>query len=277
MECACYVGCHLPLVLMRLIATVAAILALLLEEPFGRTAMRRGFTLVELLIVIAIISILALLAVPNAQEAQTRAKVAAVKNNMRVVAVALEMCAVDTNQYPRAVTWNLPCKILFESDHCTKSILRPQYEIFFPRKSGNPELLFGNLVYFNHSMMLELLEQGITWDSATTETWKRAKEAAGEWSLHSIGPDQVLEGPNWVRMAGADILQDENTASGAALAWCGPGSDCDSPPHEYVDWAYFRDYDPTNGTVSEGNIFRTQRSSAGFGVDEYYYRPKTAQ
>jgi prepilin-type N-terminal cleavage/methylation domain-containing protein len=242
--------------------------------------MRKAFTLIELLIVVSIIAILALIAIPNTQEAQTRAKVAAVKNNMRVVSMAIEMCATDTNSYPKAVTWNLPCKVLFQTDDCTSSLLSVKYDLFLPETSGGAELLFGDLVYFNHSMMVDLLEvQGITWDEATTETWIRAKEDAGEWSLHSVGPDRVLEGPNWVRMAAvADTASAPYANSDGWTSWCDGSttgiSPCTAPPHEYTDWAYFRDYDPTNGTVSEGNIFRTQRSTAGFGVDPYYYRPE---
>src|SRR5438067_8339679 len=62
--------------------------------------MRRAFTLIELLIVVAIIAILAAIAVPNFLEAQTRAKVSRAKADLRTVATALEAYNVDTNKYP---------------------------------------------------------------------------------------------------------------------------------------------------------------------------------
>ncbi|MEQ8821141.1 MAG: prepilin-type N-terminal cleavage/methylation domain-containing protein [Sumerlaeia bacterium] len=60
----------------------------------------RAFTLIELLIVVAIIAILAAIAVPNFLEAQTRAKTSRVKSDMRSLATALESYRVDSNQYP---------------------------------------------------------------------------------------------------------------------------------------------------------------------------------
>jgi type II secretion system protein G len=62
--------------------------------------LQRAFTLIELLIVVAIIAILAAIAVPNFLEAQTRAKASRVKNDMRTLATALESYAVDYNRYP---------------------------------------------------------------------------------------------------------------------------------------------------------------------------------
>jgi len=59
-----------------------------------------AFTLIELLIVVAIIAILAAIAVPNFLEAQVRAKVARVRNDMRSLAVALEAYRNDQPAYP---------------------------------------------------------------------------------------------------------------------------------------------------------------------------------
>lgn len=63
---------------------------------------KRGFTLLELLIVVAIISILAVIAIPNLLEAQTRSKVARVKAEMRTLATAMETFCTDYGHYPEA-------------------------------------------------------------------------------------------------------------------------------------------------------------------------------
>jgi len=59
-----------------------------------------AFTLIELLIVVAIIAILAAIAVPNFLEAQVRAKVGRCKSDMRSMATALEAYRVDWEGYP---------------------------------------------------------------------------------------------------------------------------------------------------------------------------------
>lgn len=62
--------------------------------------MKKAFTLIELLIVVAIIAILAAVAVPNFMEAQVRAKVSRVKSDMRSIATAIEAYCVDNIVYP---------------------------------------------------------------------------------------------------------------------------------------------------------------------------------
>ena len=60
---------------------------------------KKAFTLIELLIVVAIIAILAAIAVPNFLMAQTRAKVSRVASDMRTISMGLESYHVDHNTY----------------------------------------------------------------------------------------------------------------------------------------------------------------------------------
>ena len=61
----------------------------------------KGFSLLELLIVIAIISIITAIVVPNLMSANIRAKVSGVKADMGSIAIALEDYKVDYGEYPK--------------------------------------------------------------------------------------------------------------------------------------------------------------------------------
>lgn len=61
---------------------------------------RKGFTLIELMIVIAIIIILAAVAIPNYLRMTDRAKKAALESDLKSLATALETFHTDWGQYP---------------------------------------------------------------------------------------------------------------------------------------------------------------------------------
>jgi len=65
---------------------------------------RRGFTLIELMVVIAIIIILAAIAIPNYLSMTARAKRSRVASDFAAIATALETYKTDWNQYPPATS-----------------------------------------------------------------------------------------------------------------------------------------------------------------------------
>ena len=69
-----------------------------------------AFTLIELLIVVAIIGILAAIAVPNFLNAQMRAQIAKVKGDMRALGSAIETYRIDHNRYPFFDAYALPAR-----------------------------------------------------------------------------------------------------------------------------------------------------------------------
>lgn len=66
---------------------------------------KKGFTLIELMIVIAIIAILAAILVPNFLRARNQGNVTACKSNLKNLATSMEMYATDNSgAYPTAST-----------------------------------------------------------------------------------------------------------------------------------------------------------------------------
>ena len=63
---------------------------------------KQGFTLVEIMIVVAIIALLAAIAIPNVLRGRTTANEAAAVGNIRALVSSLEMARSVNNQYPLA-------------------------------------------------------------------------------------------------------------------------------------------------------------------------------
>ena len=66
----------------------------------ARTALNQGFTLVEIMIVVAIIGLLAAIAIPNFIKARTTAQKNACINNLRQIDGAIQQWALETKAGP---------------------------------------------------------------------------------------------------------------------------------------------------------------------------------
>src|SRR4030067_1108409 len=66
----------------------------------------KGFTLVELMVVIIILAVLTAIAVPSYMALRNRARTAAAQSEMQNIATALELYNADTDSYPVVATWN---------------------------------------------------------------------------------------------------------------------------------------------------------------------------
>ncbi len=222
---------------------------------------RRAFTLIELLIVVAIIAILAAIAVPNFLEAQTRSKVARAKADLRTLALGLESYAVDNTNYPY-------------SESINSSIwLAPGG---FPK--ANPAMRCGGVtspIAYLTSVPVDVFSHpnvDIATGLPTGEPAPIYYEKAGFGFNDGVKlTDMPSPVPNdlvgttsiaGVQAASTLVRSDLQTPRRFVLYSLGP----DITPHaidmqskaEVSRSRYFigNRYDPTNGTVSTGNVIR---------------------
>jgi type II secretion system protein G len=68
---------------------------------------QRGFTLLEMMVVVAIVAILAAILIPNFTRARAQSQTAACMSNVKTIATALELYFTDHQNYPAATKANV--------------------------------------------------------------------------------------------------------------------------------------------------------------------------
>lgn len=220
---------------------------------------RKAFTLIELLIVVAIIAILAAIAVPNFLEAQVRAKVSRAKSDMRTIHTGLEAYKIDTNKYPKCTdnNWCLATSGGSPAD-ATPTLERLSTPIAYLTGKAAFTDPFNPKYFYRGSTLSDKVElkqddnKGLMWytarnsrDSAVwlqTETWD---VDPFWWFLQASGPDATFDHV-WQFVNGMLTDTELNRVNSGKVI-----------------------YDPTNGTVSRGSLWRVGGQPTGRGISFY--------
>lgn len=232
-----------------------------------RDGKRAAFTLIELLIVVAIIAILAAIAVPNFIEAQTRAKVSRVLADLREMRTAVESYAVDNSKYPR-MTWYSAW-----GDALTISTTTGCEELYGTLVDGLGPTL-GTVGCGSFGSLGQAFGSSVTTPISYITTIFRDPFAAGR----ATDADAVLytyhNNTNY-RQGGMTLP----ATTGSGIAYIPNPSAIDGLLETfglYVLWSigpqgqegllaagnyFWNQYDPTNGTTSLGSVFVSQRET----------------
>ena len=204
---------------------------------------KNAFTLIELLIVVAIIAILAAIAVPNFLEAQTRAKVTRVVSDMRTLGLALESYYVDNNKYIPAISgrddgrWHM-WFMVFENDQGGINMIGSELTTPISYITDIPTDPFTTL-YARLSGLSA--GGGVDWGGV---------RKAGVLYTHATKTERYPI--DWSAPSSGELIRDV----GYYMLSTGPNILMGG--HEGSGWWYV--YDPTNGTVSNGDIFYLGKS-----------------
>lgn len=210
-----------------------------------------AFTLIELLIVVAIIAILAAIAVPNFLEAQVRAKVSRAKSDMRSMTTALESYHIDHGAYPPCVDLNT---------YITTNLT--------PGQTATPNInrlvcLTTPIAYITSVFPDVFNTMSLAPAPGLTEDDQRV--------LVYWGPDFLNEydGTDLRPRTAAILAEFANVVHGTSVRsslWVllsySPDQDLDAfdSPSEttgfYDGLAILQEYDSTNGTISDGDVAR---------------------
>lgn len=131
------------------------------------SASQRGFTLIEIMVVVVIIGILGAIVVPQFMSRPDQAKVTAAKTDLQAIATALEMYRLDNFQYPST---------------------QQGLEALYKRPSGLPAARNWNAQGYLKNLPVD------PWSTPYQYLNPGVKSADGTYDLYSLGSDGVVGG-----------------------------------------------------------------------------------
>ncbi|MFH0794405.1 MAG: prepilin-type N-terminal cleavage/methylation domain-containing protein [bacterium] len=202
---------------------------------------RKGFVLLELAIVVAIIAILAAIAASVSFDKQERSKIARAKADMRSMGIALDAYATDHNRVMTAIVLGTASSLSGRSvfDPSVLNAVSPRFirlttPVAYMSKVLRDPFAEG-IAKGGVSDSYDAFDYLCAYDFApggkfdqTTANWRGAGiTSGGGWRLSCLGPDRIQG------FGGGYVNQFPSSTQSLGL-----------------------DYDPTNGTISRGDIVR---------------------
>ncbi len=220
--------------------------------PGRVSAPQRAFTLIELLIVTAILGVLSAIAVPNFLQARLRAQTAKTNGDLDAVAKAVMMFRLDRNQFPPA-TDNLGESFL--SGRMDFALIE-EFVTFQTSKAGTPVPCLTSPISYIAQAPLD------PFSGNPVLPYGYAGGRMG-YIITSFGPDRDQnEGINDLNHRGdideptAFILADGEETEYSLMASFMGTSTRQRSPALLRNYLHARTYDPSNGLVSNGDLWR---------------------
>ena len=185
---------------------------------------RNAFTLIELLIVVAIIGILAAIAVPNFLNAQTRARVARVMGDHEAIGSALEVYMLDHNDFP------------------------------WPIGNGQGHSSYSVYIEYVHELTTPMAYMSSV---SYTDIFKPQRENINWYPDKTVFSYQYVSyNGSWARLSNVSAAMNAKYVKGYCISSYGPDRGASG-----VEWVPIGGdpsaiYNPSNGLVSNGDIGR---------------------
>ena len=147
---------------------------------------KTAFTLIELLIVVAIIGVLAAIAVPNFLAAQTRAKVTRSLADMRALKLACATYRIDNNNFPDASTGvDIPPDSHTRLEELTSPVA---YMNSIPHDPFNTRGTSKDIAAFEYVYFTRELLGGVI--GVYASAYGSGTPSASEYIIFGLGPDK---------------------------------------------------------------------------------------
>lgn len=209
----------------------------------GWFALRKGFSLIELFLIVAIIAVLTAIAIPNFVDSQYRAKLSRGRAELRTAAVAVEAYKIDNLQYPydgyfvsgpptNYNFWYLPYTLSTPVAYLRTSIIQDPYRESVTIPVGGSQT--NNIRYTNVDSTWGTAFSDLSGHISPSAFYGEVLKEFGRYKISLSGPDRTY-GP--YGFEGISTY---------------PSSNLQMP------------YDPTNGLYSLGDLLRSQNSEVGY-------------